>query len=82
MISYTQNATKILDQNYVVSLSGNIIFMIVATFLISYLGMVVTEKYVVSKLGKYNISEEDGIDLESDVSKKEKKGVIISLLVA
>ena len=39
LITYTQNATKILDQSYVVSLHGNIIFMIFATLLISYLGM-------------------------------------------
>lgn len=80
LVSYTQNATKILDQNYVVSLSGNIIFMIITTFLISYIGMMVTEKYVVPKLGRYTISEEDGIDLEKELTKKEKKGVIISIL--
>ena len=80
LITYTQNATKILDQNYVVSLSGNIIFMIVTTILISYLGMVVTEKYVVPKLGRYTISEEDDIDLEKELTKKEKKGVIVSIL--
>lgn len=80
LITYTQNATRILDQNYVVSLSGNIIFMIVATFLISYLGMIVTEKYIVPKLGRYTISEEDGIDLQKELTKKEKKGVIISIL--
>lgn len=80
LITYTQNATKILDQNYMVSLSGNIIFMIVATLLISYLGMVVTEKYIVPKLGKYTISEEDGIELQKELTKKEKKGVIISIL--
>ncbi|MBQ2872631.1 MAG: AbgT family transporter [Bacilli bacterium] len=80
LIAYTQNATKILDQSYVVSLSGNIIFMIVATLLISYVGMIVTEKYVVPKLGRYTISEEDGIDLDSEVTKKEKKGVIVALI--
>lgn len=80
LIGYTQNATKILDQNYVVSLSGNIIFMIFATLLISYLGMVITEKYVVPKLGKYTIDEEEGIDLTVEVSKKEKKGVIVAIL--
>lgn len=80
LVAYTQNATKILDQNYVVNLSGNIIFMIVATIFISYLGMVVTEKYVVPKLGRYTIPEDDDIDLEKELSKKEKKGVIISVL--
>lgn len=80
LITYTQNATKILDQNYVVSLHGNIIFMIFATLLIAYLGMVITEKYVVPKLGRYTIDEEDNIDLTTEVSKKEKKGVVMALL--
>lgn len=82
LIMYTQNATKILDQNYTVSLSGNIIFMIIATFLISYLGMVITEKFVVPKLGRYTISLEDGIDLETELTKREKKGVLVSLLAS
>jgi len=80
LVTYTQNATKILDQTYVVSLSGNIIFMFVATFLISYLGMIVTEKYVVPKLGRYTLSEDDGIDLEVELTKKEKKGVAVSVM--
>ena len=80
LITYTQNATKILDQSYVVSLHGNIIFMIFATLLISYLGMIVTEKYVVPKLGKYTLSEEDEIDLTAEITKKEKKGVLVALL--
>lgn len=80
LITYTQNATKILDQNYVVSLHGNIIFMIFASLLIAYLGMIVTEKYVVPKLGRYTVSEEDDIDLSIEVSKKEKKGVVMALL--
>ena len=81
LVGYTQNATKILDQNYNVSLSGNLLFMIFATLLISYLGMIITEKYVVSKLGKYNYElEEDDIDLNAEVTKKEKKAVIISIL--
>lgn len=80
LVTYTKNATKILDQNYNVSLYGNIIFMIIATFLIAYLGMIVTEKYVVPKLGRYNPSEDENIELDRDVSVKEKKGVIISIL--
>lgn len=82
LVTYTQNATKILDKSYVVSLSGNVIFMIFATFLIAYLGMVITEKYVVPKLGKYTIEAEDDELIQSDVevTKKEKKGVIIAIL--
>ncbi len=82
LLTYTQNATKILDQNYAVSLSGNLIFMIFATLLISYIGMIITEKYVVPKLGKYNLEEEEDIDLDAEVTKKEQKGVGVAILFA
>ena len=80
LLTYTQNATKILDQNYHVSMTGNLIFMIVATFAIAYLGMIITEKYVVPKLGKYNLEEEEDIDLLAEVTKKEQKGVGVAIL--
>lgn len=80
LINYTQNATKILDQNYLVSASGNIIFMIFATLLISYLGMIITEKFVVPKLGKYTVDEEELEDLNSELTKKEIKGVGVAIL--
>ena len=67
LVNYTQNATKILDQNYQVSLSGNLIFMIFATLLIAYLGMIITEKYVVPKLGKYNL-EEDVFNIDNSLN--------------
>ena len=80
LITYTQTATKILDQNYAVSLTGNIIFMIFSTLAIAYLGMIITEKYVVPKLGKYNLEEEENIDLDVEVTKKEVKGVGVAIL--
>ena len=81
LINYTQSATKILDSNYQVSLTGNLLFMMFATLLISYLGMIITEKYVVPKLGKYNLELEEGdIDLNAEVTKKEKKEVLVAIL--
>ena len=79
LITYTQTTTKILDQNYHVSVFGNLIFMIFATFVISYLGMIITERYIVPKLGKYSLEEEE-IDLNGEVTKKEAKGVAIAIL--
>lgn len=81
LIGYTQSATRILDANYQVSLSGNLIFMIFATLIIAYLGMVITEKYVVPKLGKFTPDEDDEIDLTTEVTKKERKGVAVSILL-
>lgn len=81
LINYTQSATKILDQNYQVGIYGNLIFMIFATLIIAYLGMIITEKYIVPKFGRYKLDEEvDDIDLTAEITKKERKGVVISVL--
>lgn len=79
LVSYTQTATAILDKNYIVNLNGNIFFMIIATICLAYLGMIVTEKYIIPKLGRYTFDEEELINTEP-ITKKEKKGVLISLL--
>ena len=78
LYQYTSKATTILDTAYNVNLYGNIIFTIVSTVLIAYVGMFITERFIILKLGKYYFDEEEpsqGVQ----VSKKEKKGVIISL---
>lgn len=81
LLGYTSSSTAILDPTYVVSLRGNLIFMLVSTLLISYLGMIITEKYIIPKLGRYLPDEEDElVDLTVEVTKKEKKGVMIALL--
>ena len=61
LISYTKQATTILDATYKVHSNGNLIFMIASTFLIAYIGMLITEKIIIPKLGKYTF----------DVSKEE-----------
>lgn len=79
LLPYTKNAVTILDSTYSVSSLGNIIFMAFATILIAYFGMIVTEKFIVPRLGKYNLSEEELLTTV-ELTKKEKKGVIIAVL--
>lgn len=79
LITYTQTATSILDKNYVVNLSGNLIFTIVATVFLAYLGMVVTERIIVPKLGRY-ILDNNEVFSNIEITKKERKGVSIALL--
>ena len=75
---YSGKASKVLDSAYNVNLYGNIIFTAISMILVAYVGMVVTEKFIIPKLGKYYFDEEepsqDGVP-----SKKERKGVILSL---
>ena len=75
---YSEKASKILDSSYNVNLYGNIIFTAISMILVAYVGMLVTEKFIIPKLGKYYFDEEEPSQ-EDIVSKKERKGVILSL---
>ena len=79
LLQYTSKATAILDSSYEVNLYGNVIFTLISTFLLAYIGMIVTERFIIPKLGKYYFDEEEPSQ-EYVPSKKERKGVIISLL--
>ena len=79
LYEYTSKATAILDSAYNVNLYGNVIFTIVSTILLAYVGMFVTERFIIPKLGKYSFDEEEPSQ-DAVVSKKERKGVVISLI--
>ena len=79
LLQYTSKATAILDSSYEVNLYGNVIFTLISTLLLAYIGMIVTERFIIPKLGKYYFDEEEPSQ-EYVPSKKERKGVIISLL--
>lgn len=79
LLQYTSKATAILDSSYKVNLYGNVIFTLICTLLFAYVGMIVTERFIIPKLGKYYFDEEEPSQ-EYVPSKKERKGVIISLL--
>ena len=79
LISYTKTATTILDATYKVNTNGNLFFMIASTIAISYVGMLVTERIIIPKLGKYNF-EEYKEEIEKVPTSTEKKGVIIAIL--
>ena len=80
LLTYTKTATKILDVTYKVNTNGNIIFMIVSTILIAYIGTLVTEKIIIPKLGKYNFEEEEIENSKKVPTKTEMKGLIIAIL--
>ncbi len=75
--SYTEASAKLLDTEYLVSQSSNLIFIIVATLLISGICTFITEKLISRKLGRNTIDEEEELMLDD---KSEKKGLIGSLI--
>lgn len=78
MATYSTKAISILDSSYNVSIYGNVIFTIVSMFVLAYIGMMVTERVTILKLGKYYFDEEEPSQ-NMEITSREKKGVIISL---
>lgn len=78
LASYASKSAKILDSSYAIHLTGNIVFTTISTILLAYVGMVITERFIIPKLGKYYFDEEEPSQ-NGIVSKKERKGVILSL---
>lgn len=81
LINYTKIGASIMDTTYKANVHGNLFMMIAATFVISYVGMIITERFIVPKLGKYNFSEEENFIILEEVTSREKKGVYLSLFV-
>ena len=79
-ITFGYGAVTILDATYKININGNLIFMIVSTILIAYIGMLVTEKIIIPKLGKYNFEEEEKEEINREITSTEVKGVIIAIL--
>lgn len=79
LLEYASKSSAILDTSYNVNLYGNVIFTVVSTLLLAYVGMFVTERFIIPKLGKYYFDEEEPSQ-EAILSKKERKGVVISLI--
>ncbi|MGE4289079.1 MAG: AbgT family transporter [Salinivirgaceae bacterium] len=74
----SQEAAQIIDPAYVVNPTANYYFMIVSTFLISFLGTWVTEKIVAPRFGKYQPDGEEENSALEKLTQKEKKGLLYS----
>lgn len=80
LLPYTKSATTILDATYKVQTNGNLIFMIVSTLLVAYIGTIITERVIIPKLGKYNFEEEEIENRKQEPTKTEIKGLIIAII--
>lgn len=74
---YTTAAARIIDSNYVVDPASNIFIGIAAVVTLSFVGMYITEKIIVPKLGRYTQCEELE---EPEINEKQKRGLKYSLI--
>ena len=77
LLTYSQIAANLLKPDYFIKTNSFWIIMLFAIIIISFIITNITEKYIIPRLGRYEIEEED----ERYVSKKEIKALSISLIV-
>lgn len=95
LLDYTRQAALLLDENAHIALTSNLIFIIVATFVLSIVGTIVIEKMVAPKIGKYKkeddyskteqyrpITIEEAEQQKIEKEKREKNGLRYALIVS
>lgn len=95
LMKYTKDAARLIDENTHIALSSNLIFIVVATVIISIIGTIIIEKIIAPRIGKYkkeeelskteqyrvvNLEEEEQKQIETE--KNEKRGLRHSLIVS
>ena len=53
LIPYTISAAKLIDETFYVRMTSNLFVMIASCIILSIVGTIITEKFVVKKLGRY-----------------------------
>ena len=74
ILSYTILSAKVLTSSYVINTHAYFLIMFIATISLSSIITSVTEKVIVPRVGHYNFED----DSEDYLTKREKKGLIIS----
>lgn len=64
LVGITTLAARLIDSSYHVSLTSNVIIMLVTSIILAIVGTIVIEKVVVRKIGKYKLSEDDELTKE------------------
>ena len=88
LIPYTTAAARIIDSTYHVSLLSNIFIMIISSIILSIVGMIIIERFIVPKLGKYKVEIIDFNDDPNVIEQtmlsndyKEKRGFRFALII-
>jgi len=95
LMDYTSIAASIIDSNTHISLTCNLIFIIVSSIIISIVGTIIVEKIISPRLGKYKVREDLSkteelriIDLEEEEQhkiereKRQKRGLKYAFITA
>ena len=94
LMNYTKQAAILIDESSHIALSSNLIFIIVASIILSIIGTIIIEKIISPRIGKYKREEEEAktvqyrvLDVEEEEQKKietekyEKRGLRYALVI-
>ncbi len=77
LIPYTTSAARLVDENFHVSILSNLFIMIAATIILSIVGTIVIEKFIVPKFGKQkekrDLQAENDIEVIDDIESEEDR---------
>ena len=97
LIPYTMSAANLIDETFYVRMTSNLYIMIFSCIIISIIGTIITEKYIVKKLGRYIRKKKDDLDQTKEIEyldlqyeeqkkikseEQEKKGLRYALFAA
>ena len=67
LIPYTQSAAKLIDETFYVKMTSNLYIMIFSSIVIAIVGTIITEKYIVKKIGRYISKTKDDLDKTKEI---------------
>lgn len=96
LMEYTKNSAMLINESTHIALTSNLIFIIVATIILSLVGTIIIEKIIAPRIGKYkkedelaqtekyspiSLSEDENAEIKIiEQDKNEKKGLKFALI--
>lgn len=97
LIPYTKAAANLIDDSFYVEMTSNLFIMIFSAIIIAMVATIITEKYIVKKIGRYISKTKDDLDQTKEIEyldlryeeqkklkeeESEKKGLRYALIAA
>ena len=67
LLPYTTSAANLIDKSYYVRMTSNLFIMIAACVILSIVGTIITEKFIVKKLGRYVLKTRDELGVTKEI---------------
>ena len=67
LIPYTIGAAQLIDESFYVRMTSNVYIMLFSCIVIALVGTIITEKYIVKKMGRYVSKTKDDLDHTKEI---------------